>query len=316
MFFIFFLFIFSSFCFSQIGGERNLSKFNPEISILGDFFIEKNGEGDAKANLEEIEVSFQSVLDPYTRMKVFVGIHKEEESDHYHFHLEEGYIIYAGLMKGLTLEAGKERQPFGVYSRYHTHSLPTLEYPLYIRNFFGEEGLLAPLVSLSYLFQTIGATTILAQYGSYEEENGFLGNLKEFFEINPENYLEIGFSYLSLKPEAKGFHLRYFYEPEEKAKYNYFLAHYEYGERDEKKGHFFLLEKKFNQFFTLGLAYEKSDFLGNDKNQKQFSTIISFWQSEFVRLRFYYIREKLDFWENSYKFSITFAAGPHKHEEY
>lgn len=316
MFFLIILLLFSNILLSQYGGERNLSKFNPEISILGDFFLEKSKSEDIKASLKEIELSFQSVLDPYTRMKAFFGMHKEEGEDHYHFNLEEGYIIYAGLMKGLTLEAGKQKQAFGVYSRYHSHSLPTLEYPLYIRNFFGEEGLSAPLLSLSYLFQTIGATTITAQYGSYEEGNGFLGNLKEFFEIDPENYLEIGFSYFSLKPDAKGFYARYLYEPAEKAKYRNFLIHYEYGERNDQKGHFFLIEKKFNQFFTLGIALEKSDMLEEEKNLKQMSTIISFWQSEFVRLRFYYIREKMENWENHYKFSVTFAAGPHKHEEY
>lgn len=316
MFFIIILLLFASFLYPQYGGERNLSKFNPEISVLGDFFLEKYEGEDVKANLKEIELSFQSVLDPYTRMKAFIGIHKEEGEEHYHFHLEEAYIIYAGLGKGLTLEAGKERQPFGVFNRYHSHALPTEEYPLYIRNFFGEEGLSAPLVSLSYLFQTIGATTINAQFGTYEEGNGILGNLKEFFEINPENYLEIGFSYFSLKPEAKGFHLRYLYEPEERAKYRNFLVHYEYGERDKREGHFLLFERKFSQIFTFGLAFEKSDLLEEDKNLKQVSAIFSFWQSEFVRLRFYFIREKDDGWSNSYKFSITFAAGPHKHEEY
>lgn len=316
MFFIIILLLFSNFLYSQYGGERNLSKFNPEISVLGDFFLEKNEDKDIEANLKEIELSFQSVLDPYTRMKVFVGIHKEEGEDHYHWNLEEGYITYAGLARGLKLEVGKQRQPFGVYSRYHPHSLPTEEYPLYIRNFFGEEGLSAPLLSLSYLFQTIGAATITAQWGTYEEDNGFLGNFKEFFEINPENYFEIGFSYFSLKPEAKGFHLRYLYEPEERAKYRNFLVHYEYGERNHKKGHFLLFERKFSQIFTFGLALEKSDLLEEDKNIKQISAIFSFWQSEFVRLRFYFIRQKEEGWSNSYKFSITFAAGPHKHEEY
>lgn len=314
MFFVIILLLFSNFVFSQEGGERNLSKFNPEISILGNFFIEKNEEKEMKANLKEIEISFQSFLDPYTRMKVFFGMHKEE--DHYHFHLEEGYIIYAGLAKGLTLEAGKERQPFGVFNRYHSHALPIPEYPLYITGLFGEEGLSAPLVSFSYLFQTIGATTINAQWGSYEEGNGFLGNFKQFFEINPESYFEIGISYFSLEPEAKGLHLRYLYEPEEKAKYRNFLVHYEYGKRNTKKGHFLLFERKFSQIFTFGLALEKSDLLEEDKNLKKMNAVFSFWQSEFVRLRFYFIREKEDGWSNSYKFSITFAAGPHKHEEY
>lgn len=314
MFFLIILLLFSNFLYSQYGGERNLSKFNPEISVLGDFFLEKNEDEKTKANLKEIEISFQSALDPYTRMKLFLGIHKEE--DHFHLDIEEGYITYAGLAKGLNLEAGKQRQPFGIFNRYHSHSLPTEEYPLYLRNFFGEEGLSSPLLSLSYLFQTIGASTITAQFGTYEEDNAFLGNFKQFFEINPENYLEIGFSYFSLKPEARGFHFRYLYEPAEAAKYRNFLFHYEYGERNGKKGHFLLFERKFSQIFTLGLAFEKSDLLEEEKNIKKISAILSFWQSEFVRLRFYFTREKEEEWANSLKFSITFAAGPHKHEEY
>lgn len=81
---IFFFFIFScSLLFSQqYGSERVQWQLNPEISVLGDFFINYlDEESKTEAVLEEVELSFQAPLDPFTRMKVFLGIHGSKYSN-------------------------------------------------------------------------------------------------------------------------------------------------------------------------------------------------------------------------------------------
>lgn len=326
---IFFFFIFSSaLSFSQqYGSERVQWQLNPEISVLGDFFINYlDEESKTEADLEEVELSFQTPLDPFTRMKVFLGIHKEEEmkdesENHhngYHLHLEEAYITWVGLAPNIAIDAGKFRTPFGTYNRWHLHSLPTLEYPLYIRKFFSDEGLDGTGISGSMLFSGIGTNELNIQGLSHNGKNELLAHYKSYFDLSPESYFEIGLSFFSHNEKYYGADLTFLYEPTARAKYNHFQLHFEYGKNEENFGYLFLLEKKFTRRITIAGLYEyfkeKAEF---EEKTERYSGILTFWQSEYVRMRLHLINEKIGGKsEKMAALQITFAAGPHKHEEY
>ncbi len=321
----FFFIIFPLVLFSQqYGSERVQWQLNPEISVLGDFFINYfDEESKTESVLEEVELSFQTPLDPFSRMKVFLGIHREEEEEedhhsYYHLHLEEAYVTWVGLGLNITIDAGKFKTPFGTYNRWHPHALPILEYPLYIRKFFGDEGLSSTGISGNYLFSGIGTNELTLQGLSHHGNNELLAHYKSYFDLSEESYFEAGISYFSHDKKYYALDLTFLYEPSARAKYSHYQMHFEYGKNDENFGYLFLLEKKFTRRFTVGGSYEyfkeKGEF---EEITKRYSGILTFWQSEFVRIRLHLINEK--FGNDDDKMAalqITFAAGPHKHEEY
>lgn len=324
-----FFFIFScSLLFSQqYGSERVQWQLNPEISVLGDFFINYlDEESKTEAVLEEVELSFQTPLDPFTRMKVFLGMHNEEEMEDesenhhngYHLHLEEAYITWVGLSPNIAIDAGKFRTPFGTYNRWHPHSLPTLEYPLYIRKFFSDEGLSGNGISSSFLFKGIGTNELNIQGLSHNGKNELLAHYKSYFDLSPESYFEVGLSYFSHNEKYYGADLTFLYEPTSRAKYNHFQMHFEYGKNEEDFGYLFLLEKKFTRRITIAGLYEYFKERGEfEEKEESYSGILTFWQSEYVRIRLHLINEKIGGkGEKMAALQITFAAGPHKHEEY
>jgi len=318
-----FLLSFSAFVFSQqYGSERVQWQLNPEISVLGDFFVNYFDENNkTEAEMKEVELSFQTPLDPFSRMKVFLGIHKEdteEEEEHYHLDLEEAYVTWVGLGPNISLDAGKFKTPFGVYNRWHPHALPILEYPLYIRKFFGDEGLSGTGFSANYLFSAIGTNEVVLQGLSYDGDNELLGHFKSYFDITPEAYFELGISYFSKDKKFYGADFTFLYEPSGKAKWNHFQIHGEWGKSDKNYGYLFLLEKKFTQRLTIGGCYEYfKEREEINSSTKSYSVILTFWQSEFVRFRLHLIEENFEGMKDKKAIlQITFAAGPHKHEEY
>ena len=149
----------------RAGGDRNLNQLNPEISVTGDIRAYGN-EGSQTANFEarEVELSFQSALDPFSHTKIFVAV-EEEGID-----IEELYAYWTGLPGRVRLDVGKVRQQLGELNRWHLHALPESEYPLALRTYTGEEGLAAVGLSLYRAFALAGTQEVWAQItqGSYD----------------------------------------------------------------------------------------------------------------------------------------------------
>ncbi len=334
-FLIAFLFVSTTLCAQQFGGERNQWQLNPEISVGGELFLTYDDRTEeTEATVEEIELAFQTSLDPYTLMKVFFGIHQERdegghdeasfrEEGHDHgwaVDVEEAYITWTAPFPGLRLDAGKFKQPFGTYNRWHAHALPMLEYPLYIRRFFGGEGLASTGLSADYLFGGLGTSELTLQGIHHAGENAFLGHYKSYWDLTPEIYLEGGLSYFSLDPEAYGADFTFLYEPSSQAKYSNFQIHGEWGRRDKAEGYLLLGERRFSAYWVLGAAYQMAqDLLEPDLETTAYSAVLTYWQSEFVRFRFHVVHETYSFSDDDDTraiLQVTFAAGPHKHEEY
>ncbi len=262
--------------------------------------------------------------------------------------VEEGYITWLDLPGSTTLTVGKKRQQFGVLNRWHSHALDQVDLPWVLQESFGDEGLTGTGVSVDWLMPHLWATTNeltvevtdgdndVAFAGANWKHPAFLARLKNYWDLTENTYFEAGLDALHGKADAAG-HLNHnFYALD--WTYNWYPAgrgHYheftlrgmllrsererlDAPERDAWGGYTYG-EVKLSPHWITGLRYDRVD----DQNVAGhrywgFSPYVTFWESEFVRLRGQMSYRK-DNWygvDRRFELQITFAAGPHKHERY
>src|SRR5215204_1960732 len=127
-----------------------LSKiFNPDIAAIGNF-VGAAGRNDVNPlpalQLNEAELSFQAVVDPYARADFFLAASPEG------LEIEEGFLTLPTLPGGLLMKVGKMKAQFGKVNTLHAHNTPWVDQPLAMTNLLGgEEGLNDSGVSVSKL---------------------------------------------------------------------------------------------------------------------------------------------------------------------
>ncbi len=183
---------------------------NPDIGVIGDFqgsYISK-GKKNFDAYLNETEVSFQAVVDPYLRADFFVSFGRDAETGKYGVEIEEGYLTSLSLPYKLQLKAGKFKQAIGRINPMHAHALPFIDMPNAYVDLFGD-GLNDEGVSLSWLLPNkkfyqelvFQATSGRGESPSFmkSESNRFiyLGHLKNSFTLNENATLEVGLTGIS-----------------------------------------------------------------------------------------------------------------------
>ncbi len=326
---------------ATVGRERNLNRLNPEISFTGDLFLTASDQGREEFELREVEVSLQTALDPFTYTKVFLAFGPEGEVE-----IEEGYATYTALAPGLQLSGGKLRQSFGVLNRWHRHALPQSDYPLPLTTYFGEEGLAQTGVSVDWLlprpWATVNELTLQVTDGENDAFGGesferfaALAHLKNYWELGPASYFEWGLSGIVGETETGGTSqvwgsdLTYRWHPPGRAKYRELTWRSELllsrrddetGQRQRAWGAYTYLEGLLARNWYAGLRYDRAeDPLAPDRVRWGITPYLTWWQSEYVRLRAEYglLRDRAaDRSENRFSLQLTWAAGPHKHEEY
>jgi hypothetical protein len=125
-------------------GGRNQNAYNPEISATADVraTLLRPGPQTESFAPREVEIGFQSALDPFSATKIITSVDTGGIS------IEEAYVFWSGLPGHFRLDVGKFRQQVGELNRWHLHALPEGEYPLVLQRFLGEEGLAQTGVSL------------------------------------------------------------------------------------------------------------------------------------------------------------------------
>ena len=180
---------------------------NPDIGVVADFQSSylSLGKRNFDAYLNETEFSFQSVVDPYIRADFFLSFGRDPETHKYGVEVEEGYLTTLSLPAKLQLKVGKFREAIGRLNPIHPHALPFIDLPNAYVNYFGEGGLNDEGVSLSWLspakfyqefvFQaTSGAGESPSFYRGENNRFVYLGHLKNFFTLNDNATLELGFT--------------------------------------------------------------------------------------------------------------------------
>jgi hypothetical protein len=179
---------------------------NPDIGVVADFRASyiSQGKKNFDAYLNETEVSFQSVVDPYIRADFFVTFGRDPETHKYGAAIEEGYLTTLSLPAKLQLKVGKFREAVGKINPMHPHGLPFIDMPNAYVNYFGEEGLNDEGASLSWLLPNkafyqefiFQATAGAGESPTFKRANDnrfvYLGHLKNFFTLNDNATLELG----------------------------------------------------------------------------------------------------------------------------
>lgn len=325
----------------SFGSERTLSRLNPEISMTGDVVGVATDRNREELRAREFELNVQSPLDPYSLTKWTLSFSPEEGVD-----IEEGYISYNSLPGGLTLTAGKFRQSFGLLNRWHLHALPQLDYPLALQTYFGDEGLAQTGLSATWLLPRPWATanelTLELTDGESDAFGGEnfsnlvgLAHLKNFWDLNDSVYAELGLSGIA-GTDGRGGDSRVYgtdftlhWQPPTRAKYREVTWRTELlrSEREDEErvsrtawGGYSYIESLLAQNLYGGLRYDRvEDPFDPEHVRWGLSPNITWWQSEFVRLRAEYSffeDEQTDDRENRFSLQVTWAAGPHKHEIY
>jgi len=180
----------------------SLQALNPEISVTGDMVGRFRHQGRirerAKFLFRSLGIHFQSYLDPYSRFKAAVPATSDGVE------LEEAYVTRFAVLPGVAITAGRFRQRFGVVNRWHRHALDQVDFPLALKDIFGEEGLRQTGVSIAWTMPpSLGASQeLVLQVTNGENDRLFSGNTlstpaclvryHRFRDITPDLYIDWG----------------------------------------------------------------------------------------------------------------------------
>ena len=337
---------------------RALSILNPEISATGDvvgsYLAPAGGERGFRATPREFEFSFQSALDPYTYTKIFAtyeeelpiaGLEEEGDTTHAHggFEIEEGYLYWVGLPGALGVKVGKFRQEIGLYNRWHTHALQEIDRPLAAVTFLGHDGLIQTGLSLTspalsigpstqnlFLEVTQGTNDALFEHG---DDLSFLGRFQSFWDVSPSAYVQLGATGVAGSNGDVGLDTRllaldftFHWAPRSRAMYRSFELKSEWffarqerdGVRATGNGGYGQANLRLDRRWVLGTRVDYVEGYDGAVPTLQVVPSISWWQSEWVRLRLQYhlVKPRGIGASHTVMLQFVWAMGPHKHETY
>ncbi len=188
-------------------GGLSLQTLNPEISVTGDFLFstrqDTTSDQSSDFNFRTLGVHIESWLDPYTHFKSAVEFHEDETE------LGEAYFTLFNLSDDLNLTLGKFRQQFGVVNRWHKHGLDQIDFPLALRQIFGNGGLNQSGLSLDWLMPPAGDASQQLTFQVTDGSNSrlfgdntsnrpsLLAHYKNYRDISKDTYLEYGLTGLA-----------------------------------------------------------------------------------------------------------------------
>ncbi len=128
----------------------------PDLSAVGDLIGDLTREGSTEPDgrrfgVREVELAVQSVVDPYFRGDVFLGINDTEKIS-----IEQAFLTTTALPFGLQAQVGRFLMPLGKENTTHRHDLHTFEYPWLLQRFLSYDGLKGTGASLSKIFSPFG----------------------------------------------------------------------------------------------------------------------------------------------------------------
>jgi hypothetical protein len=191
----------------------------PDFSAVGDFVGDLSPKGSTQPDgsrfgVREVELAVQSVVDPYFRGDVFLGI-----SDAEGIAIEQAFLTTTALPNQLEAKLGRFLLPFGKQNTTHRHDLHTIEYPYVIQRFFSPEGLKGTGVWGSRVFAPLGffqelnvtAVDRLSErtpgLTPFEPPNkslgglGYSARLRNYVDISEAQNVELSFSGMTGKRE-------------------------------------------------------------------------------------------------------------------
>lgn len=129
---------------------------NPDISAIGEALFDLSPdeprftESGERAELSEVEVGIQAVVDPYFRADFFIGIHAEVVE------IEEAFLTALALPGGFQAKLGRFLLPLGKANLMHVPELHSVRHAAPVRELLGPEGLKGNGIQLSRIFAPFG----------------------------------------------------------------------------------------------------------------------------------------------------------------
>jgi hypothetical protein len=313
--------------------------FNPDIAAIGNFVGaagKSPGGGEPSLNMQEAELSFQAVVDPYARADFFVTLGPDEVA------LEEGFITFPTLPGGFLTKVGKMRDAFGKVNGQHPHTLPWVDRPLVATNLTGgEDGLADAGISVARLIPNpwifLEATGQVYQGNSEvfqaptRGDLAYVGHLRAYQDLGESTNIDLGGSIAhghngatdDTTTRLLGVDATLRWKPLRRSIYTHFLARGEvtWSRRGEPVGAltavggYGYLEYQFARRWTAGLRYDNSERAeAPGLRDTGGSFILTFKPSEFSLVRAQYRRTSgadNDSPANELLFQFLFAIGAH-----
>lgn len=270
------------------------------------------------------------------------------------FEIEEGYVEWVSLPGGLGLKVGKFFQRLGGLNRWHAHALPFQSRSLPHISFVGEGSLAQSGASVSWLapFGGGSAGTYEATFEITRSENetlfgessrpSVLTHVNGFWQLTESVDFELGGSWLNGSFEdADAFFDRNLYSveaafnwiPPQSARHSGLTVRGGYMILDglesedpllagtgSASGLWTMAELRLTTDWLVGGRFDRVESpLEPDVTQWLVSPTITWWQSEFVRIRAEY--DFLSEFETEpstgmFVLQVTFGMGPHRHATY
>jgi hypothetical protein len=335
---------------AALSGTQSLAALNPEIGVNADLVGQLSEssldtEGNDKLSARELELTFGHPIDPYSRLDVTIGFSDFEDVD-----LEEAYVTHWGLPAEMNARLGRFRPKVGKASSVHRDVLETVDEPLVVARYLGEEGLFRTGAEASGFIPT--PWTVLTHevtggvmeggigeggtlFGDTRRRPSFYGHLKNFWDISDETNAEIGLTYLTGSSDADASYevhalgldatLSHFVRAGNPLKWQSELY---VQDRDEASdapnnpwGWYSLLDYRLNPRVALGARLDYVEPVGLVSAQRvraadtAFGGYLTFYQSEWARWRLQY--RHTDFAaggdDNTVFLQGTVSIGVHKH---
>jgi hypothetical protein len=284
--------------------------------------------------------------------------HEDEHADEgAGFEVEEGYVEWVSLPGGVGLKVGKFQQRFGTLNRWHSHALPFQSRSLPHLAYLGEEALAQTGASLSWLAPLGGGAAgtyeaaievTRSAHPLFGESNrpSVLGHVNGFWQLSQGVDIELNGSWVNGSYEddtrffdrnVYGVELAFNWIPPALSRQRgltvrggLMVLEGLLPEEDDPAGLadpdgramgvWSMAEVRLSPSWLVGGRFDWAESPHDpDVTQTLLSPTLTWWQSEFVRVRASY--DLLGGFEGNdatglFALQVTFAMGPHKHESY
>jgi hypothetical protein len=321
------------------GNASAMSKiFNPDIAVIGNF-TGAAGTNDVEPRpvlqLDEAELSFQAVVDPYARADFFLAASPEG------LEIEEGFLTFPTLPGGLLMKVGKLKAQFGKANTLHTHTMPWVDQALVVKNLLGgDEGLNDSGISVSKLIPNsllfLEATGEIYQgqnelFTSHQRSNlGYVGRLRGYRDVSESANVDVGtslaYGHNAVGPDFTtrviGVDATVRYRPLRRAIYRRFIGRTElmWSRQGQEAGDmnafgmYASADYQFARRWFAGARYDWSERAYDSSLVDQGpSALITYWPSEFSQIRGQYRRTRYaeGVTADELLFQFLFSIGAH-----
>ena len=325
-------------------------KWNPDIGVIADTLFKLDSpkddtSGADRLSVRELELVIGSYVDPFSRMDVNIAFSDLDEAE-----LSEAYLTRFGLPWETTARVGRFKPKFGKAPMYHRDILDTVDEPLAVVRYFGEEGLNKTGIDftkpLDLPLDSSHEIVVGVLEGGVGEGGNALGttrrrptvysHLRNFWDLADVTTYELGLSHMigsqdedaSLEVNILGIDstLIHLAGPDQRIKWQseLFIVDRDQttpGLEDTTLGAYSVFDYRFSKQWSAGARVDYVELIDNPLTNPEdsdygYTGYVTFYQTDFARWRL-----QLNHWElasgkddNQVMIQGIFAIGDHKHK--